>query len=71
MNIFAHTFVSFSFYIQNNEQYVNRSAAAVRGALKEPAKRKAMENGAFSYKYSVYEAGKQGPKTPVKAAALS
>jgi Mitochondrial ATP synthase epsilon chain len=56
---------------RQQQQYVNRSATAVRGALKEPAKRKAMENGAYSYKYSVYEASQQGPKTLVASPPLS
>lgn len=34
----------------------------MRGALKEPAKKKAIANEAYSYKVSKWENGVQGPK---------
>lgn len=46
-------------------QYINRASTSVRGALKEPAKRKAMQNEVFSYKASTWTAGEQGPKTEI------
>ena len=48
-------------------QYVNRATSCVRGALKEPAKRKAMAQEQFSFKASVWEAGTgvQGPKVEI------
>jgi hypothetical protein len=44
------------------KKYVNKAASSVRGALKEPAKRKAMAQEAFSYKVSSWEQGVQSPK---------
>eukprot|EP00558_Chaetoceros_sp_UNC1202_P003658 CAMPEP_0197234792 /NCGR_PEP_ID=MMETSP1429-20130617/2446_1 /TAXON_ID=49237 /ORGANISM="Chaetoceros sp., Strain UNC1202" /LENGTH=70 /DNA_ID=CAMNT_0042693281 /DNA_START=70 /DNA_END=282 /DNA_ORIENTATION=+ len=38
-------------------QYVTRAATAMRTALKEPAKTKAMANEAFSYNATVWEGG--------------
>lgn len=48
-------------------QYVNRAAGSIRGALKEPAKRKALAQNSYYYKKSVWENGNQGPKTEVGA----
>ena len=50
-------------------QYVNRSAAAVRSALKEPAKSKLAAQNQFSYKVSAWEGGKQGVKTEIHSLA--
>ena len=49
----------------NRFQYVTRAATSVRGALKEPAKRKAMAQESFTYNASAWEAGKQGRKTQI------
>ncbi|CAB9526239.1 Mitochondrial ATP synthase epsilon chain [Seminavis robusta] len=46
-------------------QYVNKAASTMRGALKEPAKTKAMAQEAFQYNTSVWSGGVQGAKTPV------
>jgi len=46
-------------------QYVNTAATAIRGALKEPAQRKAMAQEFYSYKSSVWENGVQGQKVAV------
>jgi hypothetical protein len=43
-------------------QYVNKAASTVRGALKEPAKRKAMAQEAYAFKTALWEGGTQGPK---------
>jgi hypothetical protein len=43
-------------------QYVSKATSTVRGALKEPAKRKALQNEVFTYKQSAWTAGKQGEK---------
>jgi hypothetical protein len=52
-------------------QYVNKAATSMRGALKEPAQRKAMEQEAFAYKVSTWQDGKQSPKVPVDVLAQS
>jgi len=44
---------------------VNKATSAVRGALKEPAKRKATAQESFFFKSSLWENGVQGPKTEV------
>ena len=44
---------------------MNKAASTIRGALKEPAKRKAMAQDSVSYNASVWEAGHQGPKVHV------
>eukprot|EP00523_Entomoneis_sp_CCMP467_P010452 CAMPEP_0168727206 /NCGR_PEP_ID=MMETSP0724-20121128/5060_1 /TAXON_ID=265536 /ORGANISM="Amphiprora sp., Strain CCMP467" /LENGTH=66 /DNA_ID=CAMNT_0008774035 /DNA_START=47 /DNA_END=250 /DNA_ORIENTATION=- len=48
-------------------QYVNKAATSIRGALKEPAKRKAVAQDKYFYKTSTWEAGTQGPKSDVGA----
>ena len=54
---------------RRNTQYVSRAATSVRGALKEPAKRKAMAQENFSYNASAWEAGVQGKKTQIQSLA--
>jgi Mitochondrial ATP synthase epsilon chain len=56
---------SFHFHGLSTLQYVTRASSAVRGALKEPAKRKAMTQEQFQYKSAVWANGVQGPKSPV------
>eukprot|EP00580_Thalassiosira_gravida_P003757 CAMPEP_0201621782 /NCGR_PEP_ID=MMETSP0492-20130828/47064_1 /ASSEMBLY_ACC=CAM_ASM_000837 /TAXON_ID=420259 /ORGANISM="Thalassiosira gravida, Strain GMp14c1" /LENGTH=71 /DNA_ID=CAMNT_0048091343 /DNA_START=564 /DNA_END=779 /DNA_ORIENTATION=+ len=46
-------------------QYVTKASSAVRAALKEPAKSKAMTQEAFSYNRASWTGGVQGAKTPV------
>ena len=46
-------------------QYINKASSAIRGALKEPAKRKAVSQETFSYNTSVWEAGTPSPKVAV------
>jgi hypothetical protein len=46
-------------------QYVNRAAASVRTALKEPAKSKLASQGEFSYKVAAWDSGVQGTKTEI------
>ena len=42
----------------------------MRGALKEPAKRKAMQQEQFSYNVSKWEGGKMGPKELISTKAV-
>ena len=46
-------------------QYVNKAATCMRGALKEPAKTKAMAQEAFQYNAASWEGGVMGAKSPV------
>lgn len=50
-------------------QYVNRASSAMRKALKEPAKTKAMANETFSYNSAIWEAGEMGSKSRVASVA--
>lgn len=50
---------------------MSRAATAMRGALKEPTKRKALQNDVFHYNASAWEAGKQGAKSPVETLAAA
>ena len=43
----------------------------MRGALKEPAKRKAMQNETFHYNASAWEGGQQGAKSAVETLAAA
>lgn len=52
-------------------QYVSKATSTVRGALKEPAKRKALQNEVFTYKQSSWTAGKQGEKIERKGLTLN
>lgn len=42
----------------------------MRGALKEPAKRKALQQEEFSYNVAKWEAGKMGPKELISKKAM-
>ncbi|GKY94341.1 hypothetical protein MPSEU_000400000 [Mayamaea pseudoterrestris] len=46
-------------------QYINRAAGAMRHALKEPAKSKALEQETFHYKTALWNAGTQAPKRDI------
>jgi len=48
-------------------QYVNTAATAMRGALKEPVKMKAMAQESFSYNSAAWSAGQAGTKTRIEA----
>ena len=48
-----------------NPQYVNKAATTMRGALKEPAKVKAMAQEKFTYNSAAWTAGEMGAKTEV------
>eukprot|EP00591_Stephanopyxis_turris_P004534 CAMPEP_0195523660 /NCGR_PEP_ID=MMETSP0794_2-20130614/22993_1 /TAXON_ID=515487 /ORGANISM="Stephanopyxis turris, Strain CCMP 815" /LENGTH=66 /DNA_ID=CAMNT_0040653705 /DNA_START=59 /DNA_END=259 /DNA_ORIENTATION=+ len=50
-------------------QYVSRASSAVRGALKEPSKSKALQNEKFNFNSSVWESGVQGKKV-IKESAI-
>jgi hypothetical protein len=50
-----------------HHQYVNRASSAVRGALKEPARTKAMAQEHFQYNASTWENGTQGVKTAIQS----
>jgi hypothetical protein len=43
---------------------VSKATNTLRGALKEPAKRKSLQNEVFAFKESVWTAGVQGEKIP-------
>eukprot|EP00815_Leptocylindrus_aporus_P007462 CAMPEP_0116057328 /NCGR_PEP_ID=MMETSP0322-20121206/4541_1 /TAXON_ID=163516 /ORGANISM="Leptocylindrus danicus var. apora, Strain B651" /LENGTH=65 /DNA_ID=CAMNT_0003541309 /DNA_START=95 /DNA_END=292 /DNA_ORIENTATION=- len=49
-------------------QYVNKASAVVVNALKEPAKSQALARMEYSFNKSVWEAGTQGKKVPMKGA---
>jgi len=46
---------------------VNTAATAMRGALKEPVKMKAMAQESFSYNSAAWSAGQAGTKTRIEA----
>jgi len=47
---------------------VNKASAVVVNALKEPAKSQALARMEYSFNKSVWEAGTQGKKVPMKGA---
>eukprot|EP00542_Grammatophora_oceanica_P015279 CAMPEP_0194045888 /NCGR_PEP_ID=MMETSP0009_2-20130614/18713_1 /TAXON_ID=210454 /ORGANISM="Grammatophora oceanica, Strain CCMP 410" /LENGTH=65 /DNA_ID=CAMNT_0038690925 /DNA_START=52 /DNA_END=249 /DNA_ORIENTATION=+ len=46
-------------------QYVAKASSTIRAGLKEPAKRKAMEQEKYFFNSSTWEGGVQSSKTPV------
>lgn len=56
------------FYNLKNK-YVNRASTAMRGALKEPAKKKALAQETYTYKVATWEKGVQSSKTLVSSSS--